>query len=62
MKVAQDNGLVFNSEKCAIGREKIHFFGMVYVAKGGHPILKEWKTSEIHQLRQTRHVCNGSWG
>ena len=37
MKVARDNELVFNSEKCAIGQERIHFFGMVYDAKGVHP-------------------------
>ena len=61
MKLARDNGLVFNSEKCAIGQKRIHFFGMV-LQREFTPILKEWKTSEIHQLEQTRHVCNSSWG
>ena len=37
MKVARDNGLVFNSEKCAIGQERIDLFGMVCDAKGVHP-------------------------
>ena len=29
MKVARDNGLVFNREKCATGQESINFVGMV---------------------------------
>ena len=34
MKVARDNGLVFNSEKCAVRDERIHLVGMVCDAKG----------------------------
>ena len=30
MKVAEEEGLVFNSSKCAIKQEKIVFFGMVF--------------------------------
>ena len=37
IKVARDNGFVFNSKKCVKGQERIHFFSMVYDAKGVHP-------------------------
>ena len=62
MKVARDNGLVFNSEKCAMGQERISTsLAWCMMQRGFTPILKEWKTSEIHKHRQTRHVWNSYW-
>ena len=49
MKVVSDNnGLVFNSDKCVIGQERIPLFGIVYDAGG------------VHQLLQTSRICNNS--
>ena len=53
MKVARDNGLVLNSEKCAIGQERIHFFGMVYDAKGVHP-----DSERVEDIRNTPAPTN----
>ena len=37
MKVASENGLVFNSEKCHIKKESISFFAMTYTDQGVKP-------------------------
>ena len=37
MQVAAKNGLVFNSQKCAVKTPQITFFGMVYDQHGVHP-------------------------
>ena len=37
MKAAAENGLVFNSEKCAIKTQSITFFGATYTPEGVHP-------------------------
>ena len=43
------------------GRKESTSLAWCMMQKEFTPILKEWKTSEIHQLLQTRHVCNSSW-
>ena len=40
MKVANEEGLVFNSAKCIIRTTKIPFFGMIYSASGARPDLE----------------------
>ncbi len=47
-RVAAEEGLTFNSGKCSICQEKIHFFGTVYNAKGAH--LDPKKVEAIHAL------------
>ena len=37
LKVAQENGLVFNSGKCIIKTNEIPFFGLMYIADGVKP-------------------------
>ena len=37
MKVAKENGFVFNSQKCMIGEKSIPFFGMMYDDDRGTP-------------------------
>ncbi len=41
MRVAAEDGLMFNSEKCSICQEKIHFFRTVYDAKRVHQDRKK---------------------
>ena len=41
MTKAQDYGLVLNSEKCAIKKPSIEFFGMVYTKNGVNPDPKK---------------------
>ena len=62
LRSARDNGLVFNSEKCAIGQERIHFFGIVYEAKGDHPDPERVEDIRNTPAPKIRHVCNNSWG
>ena len=35
--VAKKEGLMFNSEKCCMKENRIHFFGTIYDASGAHP-------------------------
>lgn len=37
MRVAEQNGLTFNSEKCVIKWSQISFYGMIYNADGMNP-------------------------
>ena len=60
MKVARDNGLVFNSENCAIGQEIIHLFGMANHSKGVHPVPE--RVEYIRNTPAPTNTCNTSWG
>lgn len=48
MKIAQEEGLCFNSAKCAIKTPSINFFGQVYDQHGIHP--DPTKVDDIHSL------------
>ncbi|KAK7112339.1 hypothetical protein V1264_011808 [Littorina saxatilis] len=47
-KVAAENGLVFNSEKCTIKTGSITFVGMKYDANGVHPDPE--KVTDLHNM------------
>ncbi|KAK7108980.1 hypothetical protein V1264_013102 [Littorina saxatilis] len=47
-KVAAENGLVFNSEKCTIKTDSITFFGMKYDTNGVHPDPE--KVTDLHNM------------
>ena len=49
MDVANDEGLMFNSEKTAVKAPQITFFGTVYDKEGAHPDPK--KVEAIQQLK-----------
>ena len=53
MKVARDNGLLFISETCVIGQERMRLVGMVYDAKGVHP-----DTERVEYIRNTPAPTN----
>ena len=48
MEVAEKNGLVFNSDKCIIKKNKIKFFGTIYADDGIHPDPK--KVSDLKSM------------
>ena len=43
METAQTAGLMFNSDKCAVNKKKIKFFGAVFDENGIHPDPKKLK-------------------
>ena len=48
LRVAKENGLVFNSGKCKIKTDSITFFGMKYDASGVHPDPE--KVADLHNM------------
>ena len=41
IRIAEENGLVFNSKKCLIKKKQIKFFGTIYADNGIHPDPKK---------------------
>ena len=59
MRAAQKHGLVFNVDKCTIKTSKLHFFGLIFDAKGVHPdparvddIRSMTKPADADELRE----------
>ena len=59
MQVAKEDGLVFNSKKCAIKTSEIVFFGCMYSKDGMRPDPSKIEDIRNMPTHKTKKICKG---